>query len=80
MMTDPTLHLVSYNGQQFSVSAYPFGPKAGDGKCWSVRTTDGYWHVACARVSDRIEDWRRAEAAIIEWLIDHYGPRILRQG
>ena len=72
MKTDPTFHTVNFDGRSFGVSAYPFGPNAAGGKFWSVRTTDGSWHVVCERTSNLADDWRRAEAAIIEWLTDFY--------
>jgi hypothetical protein len=74
-MDDPTLHSVLYNGFAFAVSAYPFGSRAGSGKYWSVRTSDGLWHVVCSRISDSRtdEERHRADVAIMAWLVDFSG-------
>jgi hypothetical protein len=74
-MDDPTLHSVRHNGFEFTVSAYPDGSHVGSGKYWSVRTSDGLWHVVCPRNSESNadEERHRADMAIIAWLVDFYG-------
>jgi hypothetical protein len=73
MIADPTFHSLSYHGQAFPVSAYPFGPNAGSGSFWSVMTPDGRWHVVCQRESnaDAKAERRRAERVITAWLADY---------
>jgi hypothetical protein len=70
MTTDPTFFTVSYQGRQYPISAYPFGPRAGSGTQWSVLTPDRCWHIVCSRdlKADTADERRRVEVEVVNWL------------
>jgi hypothetical protein len=72
MTTDPTMHIVWFNGRPYPVSSHPSGVDD-PGTHWHVQTPDGEWHPIMRRspgTNDDASAWSDVMVVAQSWLAD----------